>query len=103
MDHLELLRKNAQKIIDIGKHHGALNLKIFGSVARGDYDAKSDFDFMYTLGGKSSPWFPGGFVTDLEELLGKKVDVASEKYLKPKLRDQILSEAIPLCDLIKKD
>lgn len=103
MDHLELLKRNAQKIIDIGKKHGAFDLKVFGSVARGDYEEKSDFDFIYTLGETSSPWFPGGFVMDLENLLGKKVDVASEKYLKERLRDQILSEAIPLCELIKKD
>ena len=103
MDHLELLRKNAQKIIDIGKHHGALNLRIFGSVARGDYDIKSDFDFMYSKGENRTPWFPGGFKVDLEELLGTKVDVVSDKALKDRLKQQILTEAIPLCELIEKD
>jgi len=99
----EIFENNIEEIIRIGEKHGATNIKLFGSVARGDFDQDSDFDFLYTRKKPTSPWFPGGLKVELEELLRSKVDVVSEKALKPRLKDKILLEAIPLCDLIKKD
>ena len=50
-------------------------------------------DFLITAGPKVSPWFPGGLVADLEELLGRKVDVVETEALRPEIRPEILCEA----------
>jgi predicted nucleotidyltransferase len=70
---------------------------VFGSVARGEADEQSDIDFLvdYSLD-RISPWFPAGLVLDLEKLLGRKVDVATEAALNDRIREQVLKEAIPL-------
>lgn len=93
----KLLQNKRQKIIEIATKHGAYNIRIFGSVARGEETQNSDIDFLidYDLA-KISPWFPGGLLADLEELLGCKVDVVTEKGLHSLIRQRILSEAIEL-------
>ena len=65
-------------------------------MARGDAGPESDVDLLVDVGEKHSPWFPGGLVADLEELLGCKVDVLTEPALHWFIRDRILAEAIPL-------
>ncbi len=92
-----LLQKKRQEIIDIATKHGAYNVRVFGSVARGEETPNSDIDFLvdYDLA-KISPWFPGGLLADLEELLDCKVDIVTEKGLHSLIRERILSEAIEL-------
>ncbi len=92
-----LLQKNREEIIEIATKHGAYNVRIFGSVARGEETLNSDIDFLvdYDLA-KISPWFPGGLLADLEELLGCKVDIVTEKGLHSLIRERILSEATQL-------
>lgn len=97
------LSTNAAKIIELARRHGALNLRVFGSVARGDEIEDSDIDLLYTRAEKCSPWFPGGLKADLEQLLGVSVDLVSDKYIKNRFKPQIQEEAIPLCDLINQD
>ena len=89
-----LLKKKRQEIINIATKHGAYNVRVFGSVARGEETKNSDIDFLvdYDLA-KISPWFPGGLLADLEELLGCKVDIVTEKGLHSLIRQRILSEA----------
>ena len=72
-------------------------MRVFGSVARGEATPTSDIDFSidYDLS-KTSPWFPGGLLSDLEDLLGHKVDIVTEKGLHQRIRDRILNEAVPL-------
>ncbi len=72
-------------------------MRVFGSVAKGTATSTSDIDFLidYDLS-KTSPWFPGGLLADLEDLLGYKVDIVTEKSLHQLIRDRIKSEAIPL-------
>ena len=72
-------------------------MRVFGSVARGEETPNSDIDFLvdYDLA-KISPWFPGGLLADLEDLLGCKVDVVTEKGLHDLIRERILTEAIKL-------
>ena len=72
-------------------------MRIFGSVARGEETSTSDIDFLvdYDLE-KVSPWFPGGLLADLEDLLGCKVDIVTEKGLHRLIRERILQEAIEL-------
>ena len=92
-----LLQKKRDEILAIAAKHGAFNVRVFGSVVRGEADEKSDIDFLvdYSLD-KISPWFPAGLVLDLEKLLQRKVDVATEDALKDRIRERVLREAKPL-------
>jgi len=65
-------------------------------MARGDAGPASDVDLLIDVGAKPSPWFPGGFVADLEELLGRRVQVVTERGLDELLRNHVLKEAVPL-------
>lgn len=78
----------------IAERHGAINVRVFGSVARGDERANSDIDLLVEAGPSTTPWFPGGLVTDLEEALGRRVDVVTERGLSPEIREMILEEAV---------
>ena len=93
----KLLQIKRDDIINIATKHGAYNVRIFGSVARGEETSTSDIDFLvdYDLE-KISPWFPGGLLADLEDLLGCKVDIVTEKGLHRLIRERILREAIEL-------
>jgi uncharacterized protein len=71
-------------------------VRVFGSFARGDARADSDLDLLIEAGRQTSPWFPGGLLADLENELGRRVDVAEECSLSPLIRDPVLREAIPL-------
>ncbi len=94
---LELLRERRSEILTICAKHGARNVRIFGSVARGEADAQSDVDFLidYDLD-KISPWFPAGLVIDLENLLEVRVDVVTERGLKSRIKNRVLQEAVKL-------
>jgi len=92
----ERLREKRQEILTIAAKHGAYNVRLFGSVARGEADEHSDVDILVELGPDRSLLDLGGFLTDLEDLLGRRVDVVTEKGLRPRLRDRVLQEAVPL-------
>jgi uncharacterized protein len=92
----ELIKEKREEILALAAKHGALNVRIFGSVARNEARPESDVDFLIDLGPKRTPWFPGGLIIDLENLLGCKVDVITEKGLKERIRDRVLQEAVPL-------
>ena len=96
MNAVQLLRARRADIERIAASHGACNVRVFGSVARGEAGPESDIDFLIDTSPPTSPWFPAGLITDLEDLLGRNVDVVSEKALDPYLRDRVLREAIPL-------
>ena len=66
------------------------------SVARGQAKQDSDLDLLIDVGPKPSSCFPAGLILDLENLLGCRVEIVTEKGLDPALRDRVLSEAIPL-------
>ena len=92
----ELLREKRQEILKIAAKHGAYNVRIFGSVARGEADEASDVDILVELGPDRSLLDLGGFLTDLEDLLGRRVDVVTERGLRQRIRDRVLNEAVPL-------
>lgn len=92
----ELLQHRRDEILQLANKHGARNVRIFGSVVRGEETADSDIDFLVDLGEKLSPWFPIGLIHDLELLLNRKVDVVTEKSLHYYIRDKVLEEARPL-------
>lgn len=76
--------------------HGAGNLELFGSVARGDDRADSDVDFLVDVVGETTAWFPGSSVVDLEELLGRPARVVIRRSLSPLIREAVLREAVGL-------
>jgi len=92
----EILQEKRQEILEIAAKHGAYNIRIFGSVARGEADEDSDVDFLIDAGPNRTPFFPGGLVRDLEGLLGRPVDVVTEKGLRSRIRERVLNEAVPL-------
>ena len=97
MNGLEILSATRMQVLDIARKHGVKSLRVFGSVARGEDSNGSDFDFLILeYGPERTPWFPGGFVSDLENLLGRPVDVAFEDSLHPIMREQILLESRPI-------
>ncbi|WP_197484878.1 nucleotidyltransferase family protein [Phormidesmis priestleyi] len=88
-----ILNEQRDRILEIAVQHGARNVRVFGSVVRGEAQPNSDIDFLVDLGESLSPWFPVGLIQELEALLGHKVDVVTEKSLHYFIRDRILSEA----------
>lgn len=90
-----VLTKRAE-IQSIARKHGAGNVRLFGSVARGDARPDSDVDFLIDAGPATSAWFPAGLILDLENLLGRRVEVVTERGLRPELREYVLRDAIPL-------
>lgn len=92
----DLLRTHREQILAIARRHGAENVRVFGSVARGDAGPEGDIDLLVDAGPVTSPWFPAGLVADLEALLGVQVDVVTERGLYWLLRRRILREAKPL-------
>lgn len=92
----QLIQEKREEIINISAQHGAYNVRLFGSVARGESDEDSDIDFLVDLGNNFSSWFPVGLIHDLEDLLGKKVDIVTATGLKERIKDWVLEEAIHL-------
>ena len=92
----ELLKSKRGEILKLAAKHGARNLRIFGSVARGEAGPQSDVDFLVEMGPVHTPFFPGGLLADLEELLGRRVDVVTPQGLHWYIRDRVLNEARPL-------
>ena len=92
----QLLEEKREEIRRIAAMHGAMNVRVFGSVARGEARQDSDLDLLVDAGPETSSWFPAGLVLDLEEILGCKVEVVTEKGLNPYLKERVLQEALPL-------
>lgn len=91
-----LLAEKRDEILRIAARHGAYNVRVFGSMARGDAGPASDVDLLVDVRPDPSAFFPGGLVADLEDLLGRHVDVVEPAGLHWYLRDTILHEAVPL-------
>ena len=83
-------------ILAIAERHGSANVRVFGSVARGDARDGSDIDFLVEMGSRHSPWFPSGLRLDLRELLGRDVDIVTERMLDTEIRADVLREAVAL-------
>jgi len=96
MELTELLQEKREDILQIAGRHGASNVRVFGSVSRGEAGPGSDVDLLVDVGPKHSPWFPAGLAPDLEDLLGRRVDVATPNALHWFIRDRVMTEAKPL-------
>jgi predicted nucleotidyltransferase len=93
---LELVRAKREEIQRIAVKHGARNVRVFGSMARGDARPDSDVDFLIEVGAETSSWFPAGLILDLENLLGRRVEVVTERGLNSLIREEVLREAVPV-------
>jgi len=96
MNVAEQLHSKRAEILHAAAKHGAANVCVFGSVARGEETEESDIDLLVDVAGEPTPWFPGGLVADLEELLGRPVQVVVRRSLSPWIRDSVLKDAAPL-------
>ena len=96
MDMMRLLNEKRNEINAIASRHGAHNVRVFGSAARGEAGPDSDIDFLIDVGETTSSWFPAGLILDLEKILGRRVEVVTTRALNPYIRDQVLREAKPL-------
>jgi predicted nucleotidyltransferase len=96
ISHDELLRTKRDDILRIAAQYGAYNMRIFGSVARGEADEKSDIDLLVNMESGRSLLDLCGLLIDLEELLGRKVDVVTEDGLRDRIRNRVLKEAVAL-------
>jgi hypothetical protein len=96
MNTKELLAAHRERILEIAKSYGARRIRLFGSAARGEEYPDSDLDFLVELEEGHSLLDLGGMQIDLQDLLGRKVDIVSEKGVRPRIRERILKEAVPL-------
>ena len=96
MSLLEQVLAKSPEIQRLAAKHGAGNVRVFGSVLRAQETPSSDIDFLVDVTGHTSAWFPSGLALDLEELLGRHVDVVTERALHHTLRERVLHEALPL-------
>jgi predicted nucleotidyltransferase len=90
----QLLKGKREEILHVARMHGARNVRVFGSVARGDADEASDIDFLVDMEPGRSLLDLGGLQADLENLLGCRVDVVTEGGLKTRIRARVLHEAV---------
>jgi predicted nucleotidyltransferase len=95
-DAVTLLKENRNDILRIAARYGARNVRIFGSIVRGEVRADSDIDFLVDMEPGRSLFDLGGLLMDLQDLLACKVDVVTEKGLRARIRDHVLKEAVPL-------
>ncbi len=87
------VEQNREAILRIAAHHGARNVRLFGSVARGNDRPDSDVDFLVEMDSDRSLLDLVGLGQDLEELLHRRVDVLTDESLHPALRQRIASDA----------
>ncbi len=92
----ELVKAKREDILKIAAKHGARNVRVFGSVARGEAGPESDIDLLVDMEPGRSLLDLGGLWSDLNELLGRKVDIVTENSIYWLLRRRILKEARPL-------
>lgn len=92
----ETLHHKRTAILEIAEKWGADDVRIFGSVARGDSVQSSDVDFIVRFQPDRSPLDHGGLLMELRDLLGVDVDVISEAGMRDRFCKHVLKEAIPL-------
>jgi predicted nucleotidyltransferase len=82
-------------VLRLARQNGVTNVRVFGSVARGEASSTSDVDFLVD-GLENAPWGGGRLLVDLEALLGRPIDLVSEDDLHRLIRDAVVNEAVPL-------
>jgi predicted nucleotidyltransferase len=91
-----LIEQHRDAILAIARRNGAYDVRIFGSVARGDADESSDLDLLVRFESGRSLMDHGMLIEELQELLGVKVDVVSERGMRDRFRMRVMREVVPL-------
>ena len=92
----ETVRKNREAILRIAAKHGASEVRLIGSVARGEAGPDSDVDLLVTWREGSSLLDQAALMLELESLLGRRADIASDGWVKPSIRESVYRDAIAL-------
>jgi predicted nucleotidyltransferase len=92
----DLIQRSRGVILQLAEQRGIRRVRLFGSMVRDEAREDSDVDLLVELGPGCSGLALGGFLMDVSELLGRKVDVVTEKALHPRIRGSVLREAQPL-------
>ena len=93
---LDQLRARRDEVLRLAEQHGAINVRVFGSVARDEADFESDIDFLVDFQPGTSMWDIIGLWQDLSELLGCEVSVITESTLEGRFKQSVLKDAVPL-------
>ena len=93
---LSEIRDRKSEIVDVARRHGAHNVRVFGSVARGGQGPGSDVDFLVDLESGRGLFDLGGLLMDLRDLLGCDVDVVTQPGLRPRVAERVLADAVAL-------
>ena len=96
MTAIDALKRHRSEVLCLAAQYGATDVRVFGSVARGEADETSDIDFLVRMNPGRSVFDIGGLLMDLQDLLGRRVDVVTERGLRPRMRERVLREAIPV-------
>ena len=92
----EIISDKRETILALATKHGAFNVRVFGSVAEGNADEDSDVDFLVDMEPGRSLFDLGGLLMDLQNLLGRKVDVVTEAGLRERIRQSVRDQAVSL-------
>jgi len=92
----ETVRQHRDAILAIAKRYGASDIRIIGSVARGEATESSDLDLIVRFEPDRSLFDHGGLLMDLQDLLGVKVDIISEGGMRERFRNHVMREAVAL-------
>ncbi|MES2178596.1 MAG: nucleotidyltransferase family protein [Gemmatimonadota bacterium] len=92
----DALKCHRAEVLRLAAHYGATDVRVFGSVARGEADELSDIDFLVRMNPGRSVFDVGGLLMDLQDLLGRRVDIVTERGLGPRMRERVLREAVPV-------
>ena len=90
------IQRRRNDILRLAEQHGARNIRVFGSVARGEGDEASDLDVLVEMGADRSLMDRIALKQALEDLLGVEVDVVNEKALRPAIRERVLRDLVEL-------
>jgi predicted nucleotidyltransferase len=93
---LETLRLRKPEILKVAEQYGGRNIRVFGSVARGESREDSDIDLLVDLDEGRNLFDLGGLLMDLKDLLGPRVDLVTARTLHRYIRERVLAEATPL-------
>ena len=96
MSEFQKIKQKKKEILDVARQHGIVNIRIFGSVARGEENLQSDIDLLVDLEKGRTLFDLGGALVKLQNILGRKVDIVTERGLHWYLRKKIMKEAKPL-------
>lgn len=92
----DAIAAHRESILRAAARYGASDVRLIGSVARGEAGPQSDVDFLVTWSAQSTLLDQAALMLELEKLLGRKVDIASDGWIKPTIRESVYRDAIPL-------